>query len=64
MSSAINHQRRAHRSEKAHYTCVHQMKQFSPVLPRMGPIPLGLFGGGAGKHRLGRIKRKRDKAEK
>ncbi len=56
MSSARNHQRRSHRSEKVHYVCVHQMKQFTPASGRNGPLLFGLFRI-AGKHRLGRIRR-------
>lgn len=63
MSSARNHQRRSHRSEKAHFVCVHQMKQFAPVQGRyMAPLPMYLFRA-AGKHRQGRIRRARKAAE-
>ncbi len=63
MSSARNHQRRSHRSEKVHYACVHQMKQFTPVQgQQMAPLPLHLFRG-TGKHRQGRIRRARKATE-
>lgn len=63
MSSARNHQRRSHRSEKAHFVCVHQMKQFAPAPGQfMAPLPMYLFRA-AGKHRQGRIRRARKAAE-
>lgn len=63
MSSARNHQRRSHRSEKVHFVCVHQMKQFAPASGQFtAPLPLYLFRL-AGKHRQGRIRRARKATE-
>lgn len=61
MSSAMNHKRRSHRSEKAHFSCLHQMKQFAPVemgakIPA-GLIPLTLLWAVSGKHSQGRRSR-------
>lgn len=59
MSSARNHQRRSHRSEKFHYACVHQMKRFIPAgIQNRTPLPTNLFRP-AGRHRLGRVRRDR-----
>lgn len=63
MSSARNHQRRSHRSEKVHFVCVHQMKQVAPASGQFTALlPLHLFRL-AGKHRQGRIRRARKATE-
>ena len=47
MANATKHRKRAHRSEKRHFSCLHSMRQFAPVMP------LGSYGeGAAGPRRL------------
>lgn len=54
MSTATNHMKRSHRSERQHLVCLHQMQQFAPVNESRGPVPFTAMRQERGAHALGR----------
>lgn len=58
MSTARNHAKRSHRSERAHYTALHNMQQFTPRdSVYRGVSYRTLQKAGAGDHRMGKKNR-------
>ena len=54
MSTATNHMKRSHRSERKHFAALHQMKQFAPAGTARGPVPYTAIRQQSGAHSMGR----------
>lgn len=55
MSTARNHAKRSHRSERTHYTALHNMQQFTPRDSVYRGVSYGILQkAGAGDHKMGR----------
>lgn len=59
MSSAWNHRKRSHLSEKAHVECARQMMQFSPMAGALLPWGLGVLAPAVGRRTGRRASKKR-----
>lgn len=59
MSSAWNHRKRSHLSEKAHVECARQMMQFSPRAGALLPWGLGVLAPAVGRRTGRRASKKR-----